>query len=131
MIHLYILPLYVAFLFIVSVFIIEIKIKSKCKRADASFETLISILTLIVNTEITVYEHSLFREKAAITNSNYENFYNDICNAIFKSIPEEFYQQITHYITKEGVAEIICQLVQDYLQSKVNLVFKGDKEKGK
>lgn len=131
MIHLYILPLYISLLVVISVYIIEMKIKSKSKRTDTSFESLIEILTLIVNTEITVYEHSLFREKAAITNANYENFYNDICNAIFRAIPDEFYNQITHYITKAGVVEIVCQLVQDYLQSKVNLVFKEDREKGK
>lgn len=126
-VHLYLLPLYIASLIILSIYIVERKIKRN--YTNASFETLLDALSVIVNTEIIVYEHSLFKTKETITNSNYENFYKDICNAIFKSMSEDLYEQLSHYITKEGIAEIVCQHVQDYLQSKVNLVFKKDNQR--
>lgn len=92
------------------------------KKSELSFEELITILTITINTQIEIYENSIFKNKNAITNSNYENFYHDLVNHILAAIPESYFDDMGRYLTKESVLEIICRKVHTYLKEKATKI---------
>ena len=90
------------------------------KRAPQSIEEAISIIELLVNLQITAYENDIFNTKGAITNANFDNFYNDLVDRVLETIPNEFFNMVSPYMTQEAVITIICKTIKTYLVSKIN-----------
>lgn len=80
-----------------------------------SFDDAWASLTLIVKSEIELYENNVFEKRKAITNANYENFYKDLSNRIIKHISPILMQSLNIYITEEAVYRYISRTVQNYL----------------
>ena len=102
------------------IFYFKIYRKYKFGTENADFETLMSVLNVIVHTEIDLYEKNIFDTKGGLTPQNFENYYDDIVHNIVKSLSSEFYTKMENYITKEAVVAYICRNVKEYLQTKVN-----------
>lgn len=94
---------------------------------NLSFDEMMSILNLTVRSEMDLYDRTILRFKGHINNSNYVNFYNDMCNHIFARIPKSFYVSMQRYITQEAIAEIITQSVQEFLVTKIGAFEKEQK----
>lgn len=90
------------------------------KINNPSFENLIAILGVIINTEIQEYENDIFISKGSITNSNFDNYYYDITNKIINNISKDFEKRILAYMTKEALYKYIARSVKSYLTSKIN-----------
>lgn len=95
-------------------------IQYKKKTATLDFESLIAILTATIKTELDLYEKDIFRSKGAITNSNFDNYYNDLCHRIISNLSKSFINQITIYITYDAVVTYIARSVKMYLTDKIN-----------
>lgn len=87
------------------------------------FGTLMQILTATIKTELDLYEDDIFSNKGGITNSNFDNYYNDLCLRIINSLSKQFIDQLTTYITYETIIRYIARSVKKYLSEKVNGTF--------
>ena len=83
------------------------------------FSDLITILQTIVRSEIEMYENDIFENKRPITNTNFDNFYEDLCNRIIRKLSPEFMHEITYYVSDEMVISMIARTVKQYLVEKV------------
>ena len=84
-----------------------------------SFATLIEILHAIIELEINVFETNIFSDREGITNSNFSNYYTEMCNTIRNHLSDDFMEMITVYVTEEFVYTLIARKVKAYLVSKI------------
>ena len=84
-----------------------------------NFSDLMDILKGIIAIEIDLYETNIFKDREGITNSNFDNFYKDMCESIEKNISIEFMNEITKYVTIDFVYTLIARKIKVYLTSKV------------
>lgn len=115
-------PLYILSVILITSFIFYKYIYTdfKIKSSKTDLSELLVILNAVINTELDLYERNIFSKKGAITNSNFENFYNDIVNSIINSLSKDFFFRINFYIKEEAVVSIICRTVKIYLTEKIN-----------
>lgn len=109
-------------LMIISYFIYTLYVKAKSNTQDvqvSDFSTLLEILMAMINVELQLYENEIFADRQGITNSNFTNFYNDICNSIEQHISPDFMKAITIFVTEDFVYTLIARKVKAYLASKV------------
>lgn len=97
-----------------------VKIKKSIPDSQVSdFATLLEILLAMINLELQLYETEIFSNREGITNSNFTNFYNDICNSVEQHISDDFMKKITVYVTEDFVYTLIARKVKAYLVDKV------------
>lgn len=84
-----------------------------------SFSSLLSILHSIIEVEITMYEQNIFNERGGLTNSNFMNFYEDICQSIESHLSPDLIAMMTQYVTEDFIYTLIARKVKAYLTSKV------------
>ena len=87
---------------------------------DHSFEELLIILNAAIQTEIDLFEKDVFQSKQAITNSNFDNYYQEMNTTIIRSLSPTFYIAIQRYLSYDTVITIIARKVKIYLTGKVN-----------
>ena len=87
---------------------------------DESFEQLLVILSLIINSEIEEYENEILMGDRPITNKNFEAFYNDITKKILDNLSQDLIAALCRYTTEENVVRIIARRTKTYLRGKVN-----------
>lgn len=94
---LFLIPFYFCILFLITSFIFYKIIYSKHKihTSNLDLSELLLILNVVINTELDLYEKDVFNTKGAITNANFENFYNDIVHNIINSLSDDFFNQIS------------------------------------
>lgn len=85
-----------------------------------SFEELLIILNAAIQTEIDLFEKDVFQSKQAITNSNFDNYYQEMNTTIIRSLSPTFYIAIQRYLSYDTVITIIARKVKIYLTGKVN-----------
>lgn len=103
-------------------YFMSLYIKTKKTIPDSQvsdFATLLEILLAMINLELQLYETEIFSNREGITNSNFTNFYNDICNSVEQHISADFMQKITVYVTEDFVYTLIARKVKAYLVDKV------------
>lgn len=103
--------IFVSFQFILPIY--------KIKVSDVSFQELLLALNAAIQTELELWERNVFKSKGAITNSNFENYYNEISMHIAKSLSPTFYLNIGKYISEDAVISIIGRKTREYLASKI------------
>lgn len=103
--------IFVSFRFILPIY--------KIKVSDVSFQELLLALNAAIQTEFELWERNVFKSKGAITNSNFENYYNEISMHIAKSLSPTFYLNIGKYISEDAVISIIGRKTREYLTSKI------------
>lgn len=91
----------------------------KVKVSDVSFQELLLALNAAIQTELDIWERNVFVNKQAITNSNFENYYNEISIHIAKSLSPTFYLNIGKYISEDAVISIIGRKTREYLTGKI------------
>lgn len=87
---------------------------------DNDFAELLSILKLIINTEIEEYENDVFMSKQTISNANFDQFYKDINEKIRKNISPSFEQQMLKYVSEKMLYTTIARSVKKYLTEKIH-----------
>lgn len=87
---------------------------------EESFEGLMVILALIINTELEEYDKELLVGERPITNQNFDAFYFDITSKIIANLSKELIQALTFYTTEDNVYRIIARRTKVYLRGKVN-----------
>lgn len=90
------------------------------QRAELTFEECISILQLIINSELQSYEKDIFISKGSITNSNFENYYRDITGKIVNNLSDDLIDSFTYYITEDAIYTYIARAVKTFLTGKIN-----------
>lgn len=117
----YIYPLYILIILLLALFIFY-----KCiytphivKSAPLSFTEMLAALNATINTEIDIYEKNIFSTKGAITNANFDNFYNDITKSILDALSPSYYYHMSVYLKDTAVATIVCRKVKEYLSGKI------------
>ena len=109
-------------LIVTSLIILFKKILPKYKiiTAEVSLTDIIATLNVIINTEFELWEKDVFIDQSGIgTNSQYENYYNDICMNIINSLSEPFYITAEKYIKKEAIATIVARQTKNFLNRHV------------
>lgn len=113
-----VLLLLIIFAYIVYSF--YVKAKTETRNVEVGdFSTLLEILMAMINVELQLYENEIFSDRQGITNSNFTNFYNDICYSIEQHISPDFMKSITIFVTEDFVYTLIARKVKAYLASKV------------
>ena len=87
---------------------------------DQSFEELLIVLNAAIQTELDLFEKDVFQSKQAITNSNFDNYYEEISRKIIDSLSPTFYISIQRYLSYDAVITLIARKVKVYLTGKVN-----------
>lgn len=92
----------------------------KKELIDLDFDTALSILKVIINTELDAYETDIFMNKGSITNSNFDNYYKDITGKIIKNLSPALISNLSLYITEDMIYIIIARAVKKFLTEKIN-----------
>lgn len=107
-------------LLILHIFYTKIYVNYKKRTSYISIEELFTILQIIINNEIDIYERNVFLTRGEIvSNSNFDNVYKDICERICSNFTDEFYDKFSNFISKETMIKTICHMVQVYLTEKI------------
>ena len=86
-------------------------------RSD--FETQMTILNTLIRSEIDLYEKDIFTNREGITNSNFDNFYNDLVHRIIDNMSPIFFKQLQTTLTEEAIVTYIARSIKIYLETKV------------
>lgn len=89
------------------------------KTKPVDFDVLLGILYSMIEAELQAYEMEIFNNRSGISNSNYANFFEDICETINNHISEDFLIMMDHYISRDFTYTLIARKVKSYLNSKV------------
>ena len=95
-------------------------VKNYEDKSRLTFEECISILQLIINSELQAYEKDIFIAKGSITNSNFENYYKDITNKIVSNLSDDLVDNFSYYIKEDAVYLYIARAVKVFLTNKIN-----------
>lgn len=98
----------------------RIYIPYKREVLNLDFETSLFVLKTIINSELDAYENDIFNKKGSITNSNFENYYNDICDKIVRNLSPNLVKQLSLYITEDMIIVIIARATKKFLTEKIN-----------
>ena len=93
--------------------------KKRRSFKNTTFDELISILQLVVNTELDEYDREIFARKGTISNQNYDSFYNDISNKIIEHLSPTFIAELAKYTTEDNIYILIARRVKAYLKEKI------------
>ena len=98
------------------------KILDKRKRdfSIKNYAELLTILQVIITTEVEQYENQIFIDREGITNQNFEMFLNDLTYKVTDHITPQFMKAINIYIKEENVYQLIVRSIEAYLRSKIN-----------
>ena len=84
-----------------------------------TFENLLNIVKVIVNSEIEAYENDIFAFRKGMTRSQYEQFYKDITSKIINNMSPNLEKQLEKYVSSDMIYRIIARSVKSYLEEKV------------
>lgn len=98
--------------------------KYKNSIANESLSDIILTLNVVINTELELWENDVFVDKSGIgNNSQYENFYNEICNNIIESLSPSYFDMAERYLKKEAIVTIIARRTKNFLNDHVQEAF--------
>lgn len=84
------------------------------------FAGCMTILNVIIQVEFDLYNNDIFNKKEAITNTNFENFYNDLTHRIISNIPDDFINRMSSYYTADAIYAYIARRCKVFLSEKIN-----------
>lgn len=82
----------------------------------------LSVLNAIIQTEFDAYDQDIFSHKGSITNSNFDNYYKQLCNTIINNLNPGFIDQLGQIYTKDAIYGLIARRVKVFLTGKINTV---------
>ena len=98
---------------------VNTRLLTKSKLKNESFESLMVILSVIINTELDEYDLEIFAAKGSISNQNFEAFYKDICGKIIANISRDLITELSKYTTEENIYRIVARRTKKYLREKI------------
>lgn len=117
---------WLAFLIVCCIYIIFHKILPtyKITVAEASLSDIIMTLNVTINTEFELWEKDVFVDESGIgNNSQYENYYNEICMNIINSLSDAYFANAEKYIKKDAIVTIIARQTKNFLNKHVQEAF--------
>ena len=116
-----VIPIWISMVFLLTAYILYAKIlvPYKLTVSDSEFSELLIALNAAINTEFELWDKDVFVNKKALTNSNFDNFYHEMTDAIIRSLSPIFFKKMTQYITEEAIISIIGRKTKEYLASKI------------
>ena len=116
-----VIPIWISVVFLLTAYILYAKIlvPYKLTVSDSEFSELLIALNAAINTEFELWDKDVFVNKKALTNSNFDNFYHEMTDAIIRSLSPIFFKKMTQYITEEAIISIIVRKTKEYLASKI------------
>lgn len=117
-----IVSIWFTLLILLSLYILYNKILPKYHTvvSDVSFQELLIALNAAINTELELWEKDVFVNTKSITNSNFDNYYEEITTHIIRSLSPIFFINMGKYITEDAVVTIIGRKTKEYLTGKIN-----------
>ena len=79
-----------------------------------------TILSLIINTELDEYDKELLVGDRPITNQNFETFYHDIVGKVLDNISPELFAALSVYTPEDNVVRIVARRTKEYPRGKIN-----------
>lgn len=92
----------------------------KIVTKEESFEELLLVFKLIIQTKLQDYDDNVFKKKKALDNASFENYYNSICAEIQGSISPELMYKLEFYMTEDALYELIASTVNIFVTERVN-----------
>lgn len=119
--YLIFVPLWIMIVLLTFFYILFKKILPSYKMtiSEVSFQELLLALNAAIQTEFDLWEKDVFVDKGSITNSNFENYYNEITYHIINSLSPIFFVNMGKYITEDAIISIIGRKTKEYLTSKI------------
>ena len=102
-------------------FLYMLKNREKNRLESLPFEDLMTVLSLIINTELAEYDNELLIGDRPITNQNFDTFYADITRKILDNVSDELMDALALYTTRDNVIRIIARRTKAYLRDKIGL----------
>ena len=103
-----------------AIFVNKVLIPCKYKTAHLTVEELYSMLGLLIQNEINLYEKSVFENGGNfLNNQTFDNYYKDICRKIGEDISPEFYKKFGSCMNEAAVKRFIARTVRAYLEDKI------------
>lgn len=108
---------------VIAIYFVVNKVMIPYKRytADLSMTELLTALNSVIENQIELYTKSVFEggKKKIASNSQFENYYRDLCNRILDDLSPEFFDRMSFFMKKEAVVALICRTVKAYLSTNV------------
>lgn len=106
-------------IFVIFPFILKYQVRSKL-----TLEQIYGNLKVLIVTQVREYERFLENSTdedygTTMTNSQFVNYYNDMCKHVIKSVPPLFYEAASPYLTEDAIHEFITENIFSYLAEKV------------
>ena len=101
-------------------FIVKYFNNKKTEGLNISFEEAFTVLGVIIQSELQVYDTDVFLGRGGITNSNFETYYEDISKKIIAKISPEIIKELQHYITEDAIYIYIARRGRAYLTEQIN-----------
>lgn len=107
-------------------FLIKYQVRSK-----VTIDQIYGTLKVVIVTQVREYERFLENSTdedygTPMTNSQFVNYYNDMCKHVIKSIPPLFYEAAAPYLTEDAINEFITENIFSYLAEKIEAPGGGD-----
>ena len=83
-------------------------------------DQLFGFLNIVIENEISMFDKRVFGNKrTGISNSDYENFYKELCTTILNGFSEDYLYKMSFFLSDEHLASIVSRTVHEYLVSKL------------
>jgi hypothetical protein len=121
MVFVFLYPVFIAIVLLITLYLFYHRIYTpyRLRTTNNTFSELIDILSVTINSELDLYERNVFNTKGAITNSNFDNYYYDICESIQGDLSDIFIIQMRRYLNEDAIYSMITRQVRIYLTNKI------------
>lgn len=102
-------------------YVVFLKIMTKYHKTvdQVSIQELLMVLNAVIQTEFDLFDKDIFVNNRGITNSNFENYYNEISMHIIDSLSPVFFENMSKYMTQDAIITLVGRKVKEYLTLKV------------
>lgn len=102
-------------------YVVFLKIMTKYHKTvdQVSIQELLMVLNAVIQTEFDLFDKDIFVNNRGITNSNFENYYNEISMHIIDSLSPVFFENMSKYMTQDAIITLVGRKVKEYLTMKV------------
>lgn len=102
-------------------YVVFLKIMTKYHKTvdQVSIQELLMVLNAVIQTEFDLFDKDIFANNRGITNSNFENYYNEISMHIIDSLSPIYFENMSKYMTQDAIITLIGRKVKEYLTLKV------------
>lgn len=94
----------------------------KRKSTFFTMQEVVSSITSVCEVQFKIYDNNRFREAGPmLTNSSFDNYYNELCKKCLNSLSDEFYDKASMFMSEDAIALMISEYVRNYLTAKIGI----------